>query len=280
METPKRQYKKREKELNVSISYFLRKSTAKEALNAADRLVKQAGDYFYGGRIYIQVVFLRQTMRIRSRLRMSLSEDDFDSFMQQPNVVKFVELESAAIRVSVRELMPETIENFSISQWTAFYQQRQELIRDYAERLISQRFIQEAQKLLKIDTPSVSLLLLSNFESIELASSMQMPLAMAYFVRYEPLFRLKTFEDNFLKDANFCILDWQSGYYQSVLRECYGESVEPLLAQIGELFSSGYIPVSDSSDYPQETEVSAPHIFEPAKKEPYVLPWLKTTKPI
>lgn len=116
MDTPKRKYKKHKEGYTISVDYFLKKD--KSFLEA---VFEGGGKDSSKFPLYVRVTFLGQNVKIRSRIKASISEVDYTDFCKSSDIQSLMRTEADSIRQSIKSLNPDRIENFLISTWAQHY---------------------------------------------------------------------------------------------------------------------------------------------------------------
>ena len=240
METTKRKYKKHKQGYTVSVKYHLRKEK-----NFFDLFSPDSADAEPKFPLYIQVTFLAQTVKIRSRLMVSLTEGTFDEYMALPYVREFVENETTAIRYSITELKPETITDFRMSQWTSYYNALNEELLECVRYVIMDRLKQgiideigTECDLSRLEKGLYSIAV-SGLEGLQILAALKVKPALSLYNKFQPIFDILSPQDSKYRDSGdkpiYSFLDWKLGTYQKTIINKYGHKSMQLLQLLDEV---------------------------------------------
>ena len=242
MEPPqKRKYKKHKQGYTVSANYYLRKDKSFIEKSFAHEEAQENPEF----PIYIRVSFLQQTATLRSRLNLKLKEVEFNAFVKQPDVKKFIEYEIASIRRSVEEFCPDKKNSFLISQWTDFYKESTWAIKEVIEKWLAKQlrhqlendYIASSGITINIDaeTKFALSIMSGSFLTMQILARIGTPSAVKFVNHYAPLFQIELFEGTLGQIAPFTIWDWKMGHYKSYLYDLHGNTVDPYLILLDEI---------------------------------------------
>ena len=240
METPPtRKYKKHKEGYTISVTYYLRKENAVYLVPGIPNSTKHEPLY-----LYMRVAFLGQNVKIRSRLRATLTEDNFNDYMERPDVKAFVEVETAAIKHSVHELNPVQIADFRISQWSAYYYSWDISLFDCIQVVVSDRLkhtlqsnfdLSEQEKALHITTSG-------GLQSLKFLATLTIHPAVVLYSQLQPLHDILNVDDTLFgtewSGPKYSFWDWKSGLYSNHIRNIHGDKSEVFLSLLGELLST------------------------------------------
>ncbi|GAB3219498.1 hypothetical protein [Spirosoma arcticum] len=231
----KRKYKKHKEGYTVSITHFLRKDK-----NFLEKLLTKSDTHEKPKLpIYIRVSFLQQTAIIRSRLTLKLIENEFEPYLEQPDIKKFIAFETTAIRQSIEEFGPDKTNNFLMSQWTEHYNKSNYTIEEVLQTWLTNELCQELESDyaknsnistdLDQQTKYIIRLMSSSFIAIQTLARIGTPRAEEYVKRFAPLFQIDFFESTLGKIATFTVWDWRTGNYTSLIYDLHGSVADPYL---------------------------------------------------
>lgn len=245
METPKRKYTKKDG-YTISVVYFLRKekeSDFETITNLAFRhLVGDSAPVEVPGYpIYVRVTFLGKTVSLRSRLTVKVPAEEYDSYMNLEETIRFIKVERATIIATVKLFNSEVNHDFKISEWSSFYN-------GLNISLFSciQKFLSEELKKILHNYPATSLypdcirVLTGGLQALPFLSSLDFKPANQLLEQYSTLFRMLSIDKSNYLDVTFTqpyysVWDWKIGSLQSILSEennPFLPEAEPLLDHI------------------------------------------------
>ena len=218
MEPTKRKYKKRKQGYSISVKYYLRPNKG--------GLLGTFIDLMGGGglTLYIRVSFLSQTVQMRSRTNLSIPEKDFDEYMKSPKMAKVVQNETASIKYSIKELKPDTIEKFAISQWSGYYSADNIKLTECIEEVATHETrcaLSTTFDLSGFD-PDALLTHTSNMTLVNMLSSFGVQPATKVCEQYQPLIDVLSKIESTQADAVY-LWDWKSGVLRDIIKRKYGK---------------------------------------------------------
>lgn len=220
MEIQKRKYKKHKQGYKITATHYLRKERSNVEKLLAKNKVGDDGQPKFP--LYIKVLFLGHSVKLRSRLELDLTETEFEKLEGNSPLKLFMEREIDTIHKSIEQLKPDQIPNFSISQWTNYYTNGNKSIYDCASDVVmtelkkslckNYKFSPDTEKPFRIGTTHISQL----FWLAEL----NIPEAIDLKHRVEPLLILPKINNQLKEsagvDLDFTYWDWKFGHFQSL----------------------------------------------------------------
>lgn len=248
METEKRKYKKHKQGYKISATYFVKvESSASQKNSVGIALPKNPFEHFLYEEsnskedtfpLYIRVTFLQQSVNIKSRLSIKLSKSELDAFLAKPGICEFAKNEITSIVESVKEMRPEVIEDFSIKEWTQYYKRWTDSIKDYAGRKIAIAFSADVLSSVSMYDEEAKRFIeesINNVLAIKLLALLGHPGGSKYYKKYEPYFKLESYEGGLPVHKLYCLWDWRTGYYQAIMKETYGSKADSILSVLHDL---------------------------------------------
>ena len=228
MEAPRRKYQKHKTDYTISIKYFTKKNTRP--------IVNYKGDAVYP--IYIRIVCKRQNTTIPSRLRSNVSENELDSFLEQPIISDFVKSETETLIAIVKYLNPDS-DGFTFRDLPYEYTKRSNDVFNSCYQVIMYRlalaFDQQG-----IDKSEYETLNVDNFSSLKFMMSLGVQTAKELYERYSPMSEIRSYEQQFKgKYHTYCwfgLCDLDTSLYKLMLTDIVGSKAEeifPLLKELG-----------------------------------------------
>lgn len=220
METQKRKYKKHKQGYKITATHYLRKERSNVEKLIAKNKVGEDGQPKFP--LYIKVLFLGHSVKLRSRLELDLTEIEFENLESNSPLKLFMEREIATIHKSIEQLKPDQIPNFSISQWTNYYTNGNKSIYDCASDVVMNelkkslckkyKFSPATEKPFRLGTKHISQLLW--------LAELNIPEAIDLKHRVEPLLILPEINNQLKEssgvDLDFTYWDWKFGYFQNI----------------------------------------------------------------
>ncbi|MFD2937066.1 hypothetical protein [Spirosoma flavum] len=238
---PKRKYNKSKEGYTVSVTYFLRKEADfLEKFMDNDDSESDTPKF----PLYIRVAFLQQNVKIRSRLMVKLTDNNFDDYMALPFVEEFVHSEIAAIKYSVQEFNPDQKQNFRISEWSNFYKNGNDDLSVSVEDILTDRLIESMKNTVDILGHERALLAIASggLSLIWILASMGLKPALSLYNEFRPIFDIITPEDSayrgqFSHKPEYTSWDWKVGTYQAMIEKKYRSKSKPLLSLLENILS-------------------------------------------
>ena len=238
MEAQKRKYKKHKQGFKITIGYYLRKENSN--INKLLKLEQPVSSKHFP--LYIKVFFLGNSVKLRSRLELSLTENEFEAIATNPKIQEFMEREQNSIERSIELLKPDTIDNFSISQWTNYYSNGCQsiyecisivIMQKLRDKLLNKYNVSNHPKPLRIGTQTL--------DQLMFLAALNIPQAQELCNQYSPLFKLpelnQILKSEFDLKHDLSFWDWKLGYFQMYFSKLKIDSTTSLLPLINTLLA-------------------------------------------
>jgi hypothetical protein len=235
-EKPKRKYKKHKQGYSISIKHVLRKD--KGFLERLFTKKEPDGDPRFP--IYLRVSFQNQTVTMRSRMKRSVTESEFEAYQAKPEIDTLFACETAAIRKSIEELQPDRIEGFMISQWSEYYTTWNTPVKEAVENWLLVEFgdlyydecmKRDGEKVTMDDEMKLAIMgMCINLNAIKSLVMADYELASTFYGQYQPLFRCAEIEAKLNPDKTYTIGDWRLGFYRQFIHKAYIDGSDAYLS--------------------------------------------------